>query len=143
LSERTEIDKAAAGRFIKHAITQATSAKQQLAEDFEPTIPEPSTSSSVRAPVKVTSKMLERQRYEQELKEQDDAQNEEEELAVFGDDDMSMDMDSSASKGKGKQVLSATQEPIPEPSNKRRRPAVDPFAGKDFITCVDVTPLGH
>jgi exosome complex protein LRP1 len=144
LSERAEIDKAAAGRFIKHAITQATSAKPP-SEDSVPTLPE-SSSSSVRAPVKVTSKMLERQQYEKDLKEQDEAQSEEEEeLALYGDDDMYVDpsVPTSPNKGKGKEVLSAVQEPIAESSHKRRRPAVDPFAGNYLITCLDITPICH
>jgi exosome complex protein LRP1 len=90
--------------------------------------------------------MLERQQYEKELKEQDEAESEEEELAVFGDDDIGMDIDSSVltsaskGKGKGKEVQKAIHEPIPQPSSKRRRPVVDPFAGKALITWFNI---GH
>jgi exosome complex protein LRP1 len=71
--------------------------------------------------------MLERQQYEKELKEQDEAETEEE-LAVFGEDDTDMNVDSvvNKEKGKGKEVPSQT---IPPPNNRRTRPAIDPFAG--------------
>lgn len=89
--------------------------------------------------------MLERQQYEKELKEQEQADSEEEELAVFGDDDMGMEMDSSvltsASKGKRKEVLPDAQEPSSQLSSKRRRPAVDPFAGIAYLMCFDTTPI--
>lgn len=131
-TKRAEIDKAAAGRFIKNAITQAASSKPQ-AKDSASTTPEPSTSSSLRVPVKVTSKMLERQQYEKELTQQDEEGSEEEELTVFEDNVTGMAVDSSVitgpTKGKGREVPSAIQEPIPQPSGKRKRPPVDPFAG--------------
>jgi exosome complex protein LRP1 len=97
-----------------------------------PTTPGPSTSSAPRVPVKVTNKMLERQQYEKELKEQDEAETEEEELAVFGEDDTDMNVDSvvNKEKGKGKEVPSQT---IPPPNNRRTRPAIDPFAGMDLF----------
>lgn len=82
--------------------------------------------------------MLERQQYEKELKEQDDAESEEEELAVFGDDDISIDMPSSvltsASKGKGKEVPKVVHGPNLQPRSKQKRPTIDPFAGKSSIT---------
>ena len=96
-------------------------------DSAQPTISEPSTSSLIQIPAKVTSKMLQRQQYEKELKEQDDAESEEEELAVFGDDDMEMDTNSSAlNGGKGKELL----EPNPQSISRRKRPVIDPFAGK-------------
>ena len=80
--------------------------------------------------------MLERQQYEKELKEQYEAEGEEKELAVFGgDDDVVMDTDPSrrlsTSKRKEKEAASVIQEPT-QYGNKRRRPAVDPFAGKEL-----------
>lgn len=96
--------------------------------------------------MKVTSKMLERQQYEKELTQQDEEGSEEEELTVFEDNVTGMAVDSSVitgpTKGKGREVPSAIQEPIPQPSGKRKRPPVDPFAGKD-ITYVDITLVCH
>lgn len=128
IPERAEIDKAAAGRFIKHAITQAKYGKTP-SDTLEPT---PTTSTFVEP--KVTSKMLERQQYEKDLQEQDAEESEEAVLEGFEDGDVGMEIDvvvpSVANKGKGKskEALSAAEE-SPAKSNKRRRPAIDPFAG--------------
>ncbi|KAJ7597322.1 hypothetical protein C8J56DRAFT_315513 [Mycena floridula] len=84
----TTIDKEAAGRFIKHAITQAKQQQQQKAD--EPPSPGP---SSVRA--KVTSKMLEREQYQREMKQRDlEEGSEESDLEVFD----GSDRESNASK---------------------------------------------
>ncbi|KAG5341642.1 hypothetical protein C0989_008400 [Termitomyces sp. Mn162] len=125
--KRTELDKNAAQRFIKHAITQATYVKPPMEET-------PGPSSSVQVQTKFTSKMLERQLYEKKLKEQDAQGSEEEELEVFdGDDKMSVDAPISEptknTKGKAKEVSSTIDDSKPKGSNKRRRPVVDPFAG--------------
>ncbi|KAK1218695.1 hypothetical protein PQX77_018594 [Marasmius sp. AFHP31] len=92
----TQVDKAAASRFIQHAISQATS--NPIAPSTS--TPGASTSSSAPVPVKVTSKMRERAEYERQLKEGKD-EEEEDDLQVFED----------------------TAVP------KRKRPAVDHFAG--------------
>ncbi|KAG6911331.1 hypothetical protein DXG01_001002 [Tephrocybe rancida] len=122
--ERTEIDKGAAHRFIKHAIAQATYNKI-------PTEDAPGPSSTAQVQAKITSKMIERQLYEKKLKEQD-ARDGEEELEVFDDD---MDVDPSATlehmknpKGKAKETPPPQNEATSR-GNKRRRPALDPFAG--------------
>lgn len=131
ISERAEIDKAAAGRFIKHAITQVKYGKTP-SDTLEPT---PTTSTFVEP--KVTSKMLERQQYEKDLQERDAEESEEDVLEGFEDGDVSMDVDAVApsiankGKGKSKEALPAAEE-SPAKSNKRRRPAIDPFAG----TCI-------
>lgn len=118
-SEGGKIDKAAAGRFIKHAIKQATYGKTP-SDTLEPT---PSTSTFV-AP-KLTSKMLERQQYEKDLREQDAEDSEEDVLEGFEDGmDVEPDVPSTTSKGKGK-----APEQSPAKLNKRRRPDIDPFAG--------------
>jgi exosome complex protein LRP1 len=129
VSERTEIDKGAAGRFIKHAITQATYGKAP-SDTLEPT-----SSKSTFVKPKITGKMLERQQYEKELRERDAEESEEEVLEGFEDGDVSMDVDatvpSAGSKGKGKsrEDLPTIEEPTTQPNNKRRRPVIDPFAG--------------
>jgi exosome complex protein LRP1 len=109
--EKFAIDKAAAGRFIKHAITQS----QRPVPQPDSAIPSSSTLVE-RVPVKITSKMAERAQYEKELNERDSEDDEEAGLEVFGGEV------NDVSKGKGPEtVVGAT--------NKRRRPAVDPFAG--------------
>ncbi|KAF8899218.1 Sas10/Utp3/C1D family-domain-containing protein [Infundibulicybe gibba] len=126
------IDKEAAGRFIKHAITQAKNTTMPIH-----TVSESST-SDVRVPTKVTAKMLERARYEKNLKERDAEESEEEELEVFGDggdSDGGMDVDAQGPnvtdlKGKGRLLVSDT-EPI-ESTSRKRRPTIDPFAGRFF-----------
>ncbi|KAG5652572.1 hypothetical protein H0H81_004532 [Sphagnurus paluster] len=97
--KRVEIDKGAAQRFIKNAITQASYGKAPTPEEEAP-----GPSSSTRVQAKITSKMLERQLYEKRLKEQDANDSEEEEMQVFdGEDGNTMDVDEEPSKkGKGK-----------------------------------------
>ncbi|KAG6854157.1 hypothetical protein C0991_010068 [Blastosporella zonata] len=135
--ERTGIDKGAAQRFIKHAIAQATYTKAPT-EDA----PGPSTTAQVQA--RITSKMIERQLYEKRLKEQDARDSDEDELEVFDDNEMDVDpaVSESANNGKGKaEEVSSTKDESTLRSNKRRRPAVDPFAGygDDVPASVPVT----
>ncbi|GLB43492.1 putative sas10/Utp3/C1D family protein [Lyophyllum shimeji] len=129
-TKRTEIDKDAAQRFIKHSITQATHGKTPADETPEPTEPP----SSIRVQAKITSKMLERQLYEKRLKEQDARENEEEVLEVYDGAEEDMDVDvgvakSQKAKGKAKEVPPTEDASTSKGSDKRRRPAVDPFAG--------------
>jgi len=127
------IDKAAAGRFIKHAITQAL--KPPSAD--EPSVAEASTSSE-RVPVKITSKMAARAQYEKELEELESEQ--EEDLAVFDDDEDPEAMDAEdgepedlelkrLDKGKGRASEEDEEEQVP--SSRPKRPRVDPFSGYD------------
>ncbi|KAF8347005.1 hypothetical protein F5887DRAFT_71718 [Amanita rubescens] len=125
----TKIDKEAAGRFIKHAIAQAS--KQPTRDE-----PTPLTSSSgsapVPVPVKVTSKMEARAEYERQLKEQDAQSSEEEELEVIdgADNDNGMDIDKSSPKvTSGALTDKIDDEDQTQVGNKRRRRPVDPFAG--------------
>lgn len=108
-SKRIEIDKAAAGRFIKHAITQATwtrTAAEEAQDEPEPT--------PARIPIKVTSKMVERAEYEKNLKEEES--EEEEGLKIYeGNNAMVVDKEADVSH-------------IPT-GRKRGRPILDPFAG--------------
>ncbi|XP_006454182.1 hypothetical protein AGABI2DRAFT_54830, partial [Agaricus bisporus var. bisporus H97] len=62
---RSEVDKDAAGRFIKHAITQA---KAKVATSSQPELPTQSTS----VPLKVTTKMVARAQYERALEKEHD-----------------------------------------------------------------------
>ncbi|KAK0246168.1 Sas10/Utp3/C1D family-domain-containing protein [Armillaria nabsnona] len=129
-----EIDKAAAGRFIKHAITQAKLGRPPGEAPLEPT-PGP---SGVRVPVKVTEKMLQRQQYEKEMKERDAAEgSEESDLEVFDDEKMDEDDNEKVVdvKGKGKAKEQNDEGKLSidastTPGTKRRRAAVDPFAGQ-------------
>ncbi|KAH8119982.1 C1D-domain-containing protein [Phellopilus nigrolimitatus] len=126
----TGIDKAAAGRFIKHAISQARQGADAAATTgrSEAELPQPSTSAYL--PVRVTEKMREREKYQQELAE--DSNNEEEVLEVIVD----ADEDDEPSDGKGKGVAPAqfkgTQERAGSSNTKsgmkekRQRP-MDPF----------------
>jgi exosome complex protein LRP1 len=138
--ERTEIDKAAATRFIKHAIAQAQW-KKTVAEESQDANDDDSDGQNKRAhsprvPVKVTQKMREREAYDKEMKERDAMESPDDELEVFDGenkdivDDTRMDVDIDRNlKGKGKEVAPTT-EGLPSIKNKRRRPPIDPFAGK-------------
>ncbi|KAK0465488.1 Sas10/Utp3/C1D family-domain-containing protein [Desarmillaria tabescens] len=128
-----EIDKVAAGRFIKHVITQAKLGRPPGEASAEPT-PGP---SNVRVPVKVTAKMLERQQYEKEMKERDAAEgSEESDLEVFDEEKMDEDNNEKVvdvkGKGKAKEQNEESQlaaDASATPGAKRRRATVDPFAG--------------
>lgn len=136
-SERTEIDKAAATRFIKHAIAQAQWKETAAEEDDEDNNDNDNTqqiiSSSSYTPVKITSKMIQRAAYEKEIKEQDTmGTDEDEELEIFeGDAELPTPMEGGETrKGKGKETPPATANGGTRFSrNKRRKPVVDPFAG--------------
>ncbi|KAH6916682.1 Sas10/Utp3/C1D family-domain-containing protein [Coprinopsis sp. MPI-PUGE-AT-0042] len=141
---RVEIDQAAAGRFIKAAITQAkwrkTAAEEKEEEEQgDSDEPEASTSASKpkaeRVPVKVTTKMLERQRYEDEVRRADAEGEEEEGLEVFGEDE---NEDEGQEKGEdekdeeGEGQAMHVDEPAKEQAGskkKRARPVLDPFQG--------------
>ncbi|KAJ7665201.1 Sas10/Utp3/C1D family-domain-containing protein [Mycena polygramma] len=118
---RAPLDKAAAARFIKHAITQSKLGDTAAAE--APQEAEPSTFVAA----KVTSKMAERAEYEAELRARGDASSEEEELEIIDGDDAPPVKTSGKGKGKAKEVV--VQEPAVAAGSKRRRPVIDPFAG--------------
>ena len=141
-SERTEIDKAAATRFIKHAIRQAqwkkTAAEADEDEDDNDVTSDnthqATPSSSSHIPVKMTSKMIQRAAYEKEIKEQDAMDSDEDELGVFEGDELPSRTEGKQDiKGKGKPKEATPPAVIDEDThislNKRRRPVVDPFAG--------------
>ncbi|EIW87137.1 hypothetical protein CONPUDRAFT_149174 [Coniophora puteana RWD-64-598 SS2] len=75
--KRTPLDTQAAGRFIRHGVTQSTYAQSTSSEEVVP---------STFVPVRVTSKMVERSEYEDQLA--NESSEEEEELKIFdGDED--------------------------------------------------------
>ncbi|KAJ7146272.1 Sas10/Utp3/C1D family-domain-containing protein [Mycena epipterygia] len=117
---RAPLDKAAAARFIKHAITQSTIG---ASADAASQPPEPSTF----VPVKVTSKMVDRAEYEAAQRARGDVSSSEEELEIIdGDEDAPPVPSSGKGKGKAKEIV---EEPVAAAGGKRRRPAIDPFAG--------------
>ncbi|KAA1467774.1 C1D-domain-containing protein [Dentipellis sp. KUC8613] len=127
------VDKAAATRFIKHAITQAQSSAPVAGPSTHVKFDEQGTPHDVRPPVVVTSKMLEREQYHKNLKEADSDDEDADLDVIDGEDDekASQSSSSSSKKGKGK---ASNDVPPPEESRsgisgKRRRHAVDPFAG--------------
>ena len=85
-TERMTVDKAAANRFIKHAITQATRTQGQPSTepaDHQPT-PGPCEIPARPVPAGATNKMLARIEWEKQVKE---AAEEEEDLQVFEETD--------------------------------------------------------
>lgn len=111
------IDKAAAGRFIKHAIAQA---KQNLDTSNNSKEAGPSYEPSVYVPARVTEKMKEREAYLQHLK--DDSESEGQTLEVIGED-------SNTGGDVGKNDNNAEQR-----GKKRRRRPMDPFGREWHLT---------
>ncbi|KAG0707593.1 hypothetical protein DFH29DRAFT_633012 [Suillus ampliporus] len=129
--KRIGIDKAAASRFIKHAIAQAKLVKP--VEESTNTASSGPASTSERVPVKITSKMAERAEYEKNLEEL--GSEEEEDLEVFDEAEVSRDEDAMEEedetlppqdKGKSPMVESEVPEKL---GGRRKRQRIDPFAG--------------
>ncbi|KAJ3890437.1 Sas10/Utp3/C1D family-domain-containing protein [Lentinula edodes] len=160
----TQVDKAAANRFIKHAISQAqidadaagvayppkaSSSTIRLtpasnSAGVNPSESSASASSAARVPVKVTSKMLERQEWQKRVEEAGSGEEEEEEEEDIegweeGDgvreDEESEVKTKSISKGKGKAVESLDD--TERLGSKRRRPAIDPFEASGMSSCTN------
>ncbi|KAG2022815.1 hypothetical protein CC2G_000537 [Coprinopsis cinerea AmutBmut pab1-1] len=109
---RSELDRAAAGRFIKSAINGITFNK--------PTPEESNPASTVRVPVKITSKMLERQRYEEEVRKEDEEYDSDEDvLKIFGGDE-DEDGSESESEDEDEETLQVFGDDDDEPSPKKR-----------------------
>jgi len=144
--KRSEIDKAAAGRFIKHAIAQAKQGRKAEGETTgEANLAGSSNNSqpSTFVPTRVTGKMRERERYEQKLREEED--EEEAVLDVIDDDgrDSDLQKEEEPVQGKGKGVTNAARtgaslgsQSASQSSKKRRKPTMDPFG--EFGTEPDV-----
>lgn len=132
--KRLGIDKAAAGRFIKHAIAQAKLVK---VEGSNNTAHGATSTSSEHVPVKITSKMAERAEYEKNLEEL--GSEEEEDLEVFdqpevsGDEDaMEEDVLPPQDKGKSRMVEREVPETEQQVGGKRKRQRIDPFAASGY-----------
>lgn len=119
------VDKGVASRFIKHAISQVKFGRPPGQDEGAPV-----QDGNVRVPVKVTSKMMARAQYEKELKEL--GSEEEDDLEVIDDVDESEATGSEpSSKGKGKERAADVPTQVEAVAGqKRRRPQIDPFAGK-------------
>ena len=130
---RLAIDVAAAGRFIKHAITQARKAPIPSTDD----VPEPDV-PSIHVPVRVTTKMLEREEYLQKVREADEESEEDQVLEMFDDVppepsssteenfkpmDVDMDMDE-------QHLETMPMLPKETSATGKRRHNIDPFTGK-------------
>lgn len=79
--------------------------------------------------------MIQRAAYEKEIKEQDAMDSDEDDLEVIEGDELPARMESKQDiKGKGKRKETTPPAIIEEGThinlNKRRRPVVDPFAGR-------------
>ncbi|KAH7906475.1 hypothetical protein BJ138DRAFT_629259 [Hygrophoropsis aurantiaca] len=132
--KRAGIDKAAASRFIKHAIAQVN---YTATSGGSSEIAASAGTRDVHIPIKVTSKMAERAEYEKTLK--DIGSEEEEELEIFdqasnsssAEDEMEQ-VPAQRVKGKGKQREVDNGERGRDGSGSiRKRPRIDPFAGYD------------
>lgn len=123
---RLAVDKGVANRFIKHAIAQVKFGRPPGQDEGAQ-----AEGSNVRVPVKVTSKMIERAQYEKELKEL--GSEEEDDLVMIDDASESDATTGSEASVKGKGKERAGDMPVQDETavgQKRRRPQVDPFAGK-------------
>ena len=90
------IDKAAANRFIKHAISQAVRSQGQPPTELAEKVPTPGPSEipAQPAPVAATNKMLARAEWEKEVRTA--AEEEEEDLEVFEETEENADADGDA-----------------------------------------------
>ncbi|TDL28159.1 C1D-domain-containing protein [Rickenella mellea] len=146
---RSEIDKAAASRFIKHAITQAKQRDASASDLHQASLAdcvEEASGSKSTVPIRITSKMLERQQYEKELREAGD-DTDEGVLDIFNDGDQDGELDqgavaTSSIEGKGKRKAADTTDISVDSgaatagSRRRKRP-MDPFG--DFGRDLDAT----
>ena len=139
------IDRAAATRFIKHAIAQAKDIPPASTSDSGPTTAHVTfnadrTADTVPVPVKVTEKMLEREQYQRALREEEREEEECEDLKVIDGEEENDDDDERSSDNSPRQLeLEASGVPLAAKgksrvpsetsSGKRRRQYIDPFAG--------------
>ncbi|TFY73680.1 hypothetical protein EWM64_g10331 [Hericium alpestre] len=122
------VDKDAANRFIKHAISQVRQMAPVAGPSTHVKFDDAGIAHDIRdIPVKVTEKMLAREEYEKELREAG-SDEEEEELEVIDDAEEEEEPSAADRKGKGK-AASPPEDTSTELGSKRRRKPVDPFAG--------------
>jgi exosome complex protein LRP1 len=142
------IDRAAANRFIKHAIAHAKDIPPASTSDSGPTttrVPFNADGTAdtvpVPVPVKVTAKMLERERYQRTLREEE-SEEESGDLKVIdgeeaADDDDKPSEDDSPGQASGVPLAAKGKSRTPPSETgigKRRRPPIDPFAGLRTFT---------
>ena len=130
------IDRAAATRFIKHAIAQAKDIPPASTSDSGPTTAHVTlnadrTADTVPAPVKVTEKMLEREQHQQALREAEHEEESEGLKVIDGeeDDDNDGQRSSDNSPGQASTAKGKSKAPSETSTGKRRRQTIDPFAG--------------
>ncbi|KDQ63185.1 hypothetical protein JAAARDRAFT_147233 [Jaapia argillacea MUCL 33604] len=134
------LDKSAANRFIKHAITQlkdnVSSSSNEIAPSHVRFGPDglKLKADSPAPPVKVTSKMIEREKYQRELQEV--GSDQEEDLEMFDDESSGQALPEAEPipttvKGKGRATTTANDLDHEGRGSapKRKRPAIDPFGG--------------
>jgi len=107
------VDKAAANRFIKHAITQAVRSQGQPSAEPASQGPTPGPSKTPIQPVPAgaTSKMLARAEWEKQVRTA--AEEEEEDLEVF--EETERNADAEADVEMGDEVPAQTGETAPQP----------------------------
>jgi exosome complex protein LRP1 len=135
------IDRAAATRFIKHAIAQAKDIPPASTSDSGPTPAHVTfnadrTADTVPVPVKVTEKMLEREQYQRALREEEREEEENGDLKVIDgeeddDDERSSDNSPRQLEASGVPLAAKGKSRVPSETSigKRRRQYIDPFAG--------------
>ena len=132
------VDRAAAGRFIKHAISEAKESAANNAKAGPSTAPAPSQPSTI-VPIRVTEKMREREKYQHQLAaESSDDSNDDEVLEIIDDDDddgadNALSLSKTEMKSTTATRVSAMKDTDNEPTKgqkkKRTRP-MDPFGCK-------------
>ncbi len=176
LERTTEVDKAAASRFIKHALSEAqlqqdkakasqlswkkTSAEEaqessSSSSEDEQQQKKPNAKPQHKIPPKITSKMLERQQYDKEPREQDfdnedevfdqSAQVDDECTSQSADDLLSAKEQGKKDKGKAKANPNPSGDAsssvtMAHATSKRHRPAMDPFVASGLF-CIVSTSL--
>jgi exosome complex protein LRP1 len=137
----TTVDKAAAARFITHAITQASYGAQ--AADETPGAGPSSSMQPAAEPYmpKVTAKMVERAEWEREVREkmEDEEEGAHDALEVFDEDKEGV---GEVSKGKGKEVVVEDGADADAAARKRRRGAADFFDGAS-LSLFPTSRLSH
>ncbi|KAH8997415.1 hypothetical protein EDB92DRAFT_1813852 [Lactarius akahatsu] len=130
------IDRAAATRFIKHAIAQAKDAPPTPTPEPGPSTRVPldteGTADTVPVPVKVTEKMLEREQYQRALREEEREEDSGGDLKVIDgeeEDDEQQSEDDSPGQAAPPAAKGKSRASPPETGIGKRRPPIDPFAG--------------
>ncbi len=118
--EHSGIDKAAAGRFIKHAIAQAKQSTTSTPKDEDR---QEGPSSSADVPIRITEKMRQREQFLKEIRDRE------------SDEDAVLEIIDNVEDEDEGDILPAKSHPTDLRSQdsrgaKKRRLPVDPFTGK-------------